>query len=160
MTEQYIEVYGLHGTSEENAKLIDAGGFDLSKDGYYGAGVYFYENNEKGLAYAINWARNIKKFAKIGIVKADIYCNVVFYIDVTDPNYALKERIDSFKTSGQDRIKTIKNLLKTFIKRVEQINQKKFLLFKVYVPEGMHKGWDCGYVVKSTKIIANQSIRT
>uniref|UniRef100_UPI00402AE19D hypothetical protein n=1 Tax=Succinivibrio sp. TaxID=2053619 RepID=UPI00402AE19D len=156
MTEQYIDVYGYHGTSEENAKLIDAGGFELSKDGYYGKGVYFYENNEKGLSYSINWARNIKKFENIGIVEAEIYCNIDLYLDITNPDYALKERIKSFKMNGQDRNKSIKNLLKTFIKRVEQANQNEFDLFKVFVPEGMHKGWDCGYVVKTIKIIKKQ----
>lgn len=36
MTDSYVDVYGLHGTSKDIAEDIVGGGFDLSKDGYYG----------------------------------------------------------------------------------------------------------------------------
>lgn len=56
MTHFYVDVYGLHGTSKDIAEDIVCGGFDLSKDGYYGNGVYFFEDTPKGRLYACNWA--------------------------------------------------------------------------------------------------------
>lgn len=50
-------------------KIIVCGGFDLSKDGYYGNEVYFYEDNSKGRLYACNWAG--KKYDAVSIVKAN-----------------------------------------------------------------------------------------
>ncbi|MEI7812125.1 MAG: hypothetical protein WCJ01_06820 [Ignavibacteria bacterium] len=61
-----------HGTSYEQANKIAAEQkFELSRgDNYYlGDGVYFFENSKLS---ARNWAVNIKKYNRYGILKATI----------------------------------------------------------------------------------------
>lgn len=100
MTDSYVDVYGLHGTSKDIAEDIVCGGFDLSKDGYYGNGVYFYEDNSKGRLYACNWAG--KKYDAVSIVKANLYCHESLYLDLTDPDIHLREVIRALSKSGDN----------------------------------------------------------
>ena len=158
--EQYIDVYGLHGTSKEQAKSIEAGGFDPSRDGYYGSGVYFYENTHKGKEYAIRWAR--RKESVIAVIRANLYCSKQTYIDLTRPDYGLKAKISAFsKITSCNDVKfntAVKKLFKNFLYAVEQEIGMHCALVKVLVPEGDHHGWDCGYVARDVAVIKSQKM--
>ncbi len=61
-----------HGTSQQIAEEIQAGGKFLPSTGekqFLGDGVYFFESSER---HARDWARNIRKFEEIGIICAAI----------------------------------------------------------------------------------------
>ena len=160
MEEKYIDVYGLHGTSKKQAESIEIGGFDPSQDGYYGEGVYFYEDNDKGREYAISWA--LRRNTDIGVIKANLYCSESVYIDLTLSDLGLKQLILGFsKNYSSDAVKfnrAVKKLLKNFLSAIEAETGIHYSLIKIFVPEGYHHGWDYGYVVKSTKIIKSQKM--
>jgi hypothetical protein len=160
MDNQYIDVYGLHGTSKEQAENIEIGGFDLSKDGYYGQGVYFYEDNNKGMKYAVRWAS--RKFHVIGVVRANLFCSSDLYIDLAHPEYGLKDwiiKLSKNKSSDDTSFNiAVKRLFKNFLYEIEQETGIHCSLVKVFVPEGAHHGWDYGYVAKDKKIIKSQKM--
>ena len=136
MTDSYVDVYGLHGTSKDIAEDIVCGGFDLSKDGYYGNGGYFYEDNSKGRLYACNWAG--KKYDAVSIVKANLYCHESLYLDLTDPDIHLREVIRALSKSGDNVPFNLvaKKILKLVLSDVERKQNIHFQLVKVLVPEG------------------------
>ncbi len=158
MTDSYVDVYGLHGTSKDIAEDIVGGGFDLSKDGYYGNWGYFYEDTPKGRLYACNWAE--KKYDAVSIVKANLYCNESHYLDLTDPEIHLREVIrDLSKGGGNVPFNLVaKKILKLVLSDVERVKNTSFQLVKVLVPEGFHNGWDYGYVAKDIRIIKDKKI--
>lgn len=131
MTDSYVDVYGLHGTSKDIAEDIVCGGFDLSKDGYYGNGVYFYEDTPKGRLYACNWAE--KKYDAVSIVKANLYCHESLYLDLTDPEIHLREVIrDLSKRGGNVPFNLVaKKILKLVLSDIERVKYTRFQLVKV-----------------------------
>lgn len=158
MNDSYVDVYGLHGTSKDIAEDIVCGGFDLSKDVYYGNGVYFYEDNPKGRLYACNWAE--KKYDTVSIVKANLYCLESLYLDLTEPEVHLREVIKGLSKCGDNVPFNLaaKKILKLVLSDVERVKNTRFQLVKVLVPEGFHNGWDYGYVAKDIRIIKDQKI--
>ena len=158
MTDSYVDVYGLHGTSKDIAEDIVGGGFDLSKDGYYGNWVYFYEDTPKGRLYACNWAE--KKYDAVSIVKANLYCHESLYLDLTDPEIHLREVIRDLSKGGDNGPFNLvaKKVLKLVLSDVERVKNTRFQLVKVLVPEGFHNGWNYGYVAKDIRIIKDKKI--
>ena len=57
-----------HGTSQENARIIEQEGFKTSrnKDLLLGDGVYFYEGSAREAA---NYARKVRKYESIGFFR-------------------------------------------------------------------------------------------
>ena len=158
MTDSYVDVYGLHGTSKDIAEDIVGGGFDLSKDGYYGNWVYFYEDTPKGRLYACNWAE--KKYDAVSIVKANLYCHESLYLDLTDPEIHLREVIRDLSKGGDNVPFNLvaKKVLKLVLSDVERVKNTRFQLVKVLVPEGFYNGWNYGYVAKDIRIIKDKKI--
>lgn len=131
MTDSYVDVYGLLGTSKDIAEDIVCGGFDLSNDGYYGNVVYFYEDTPKGRLYACNWAE--KKYDAVSTVKANLYCHESLYLDLTEPEIHLREVIKNLSKCGDNVPFNLaaKKILKLVLSDIERVKYTRFQLVKV-----------------------------
>lgn len=159
MSDNYVELYGVHGTCKDNAEDIEIGGFDLPSGdkGYYGNGVYFYEDSEKGRRYALNWAKFHKECDFPCVIQAEIYCSLDNYLDLTSNEINLKKIIEKY--SNLCKLKKLdfnKEIRKVFISIISANVKNKgtdFHVLKVFVPENCKKGWDAGLVVKRLSCI-------
>ena len=102
MSEKILEFTGYHGTSH-----IQKTNFKISKSGWLGEGVYFFEDNE---ILARNWAR--KKFGncRIDVIKKTIMVNQDNLFDLSNPNS------DDSKYYHEQRCKFIHNHTKHQLK--------------------------------------------
>lgn len=164
MSDNYVELYGVHGTCKDRAEDIKTGGFDLPKGdkGYYGKGVYFYEDSEKGRRYAFNWAKYHKKCDSPCVIRAEICCSLTNYLDLTSNEIKIKQLIEKCsKLCSTNKLNFNEEIRKWFISIINaniRNNGADFHVLKVFVPENCGHGWDVGLVVRRPRCIKNQNI--
>ncbi len=69
-----LSLVGYHGTSLQLSNSIQTDGFQLSKSGWFGSGVYFFQDfgTLSGSDEAHDWAKYVKHFRDPAVLSAEI----------------------------------------------------------------------------------------
>ncbi len=96
MIEEKISFIGHHGTLYVNSKKIKREGFEESKSGWLGKGIYFFEDDKE---LARMWA-NYKKGtyqSKIDVIECNISLEQEKILDIVDPKSVHSKMINEFR---------------------------------------------------------------
>lgn len=94
MCSEQINFIGYHGTSSEAYNKIREFGFNKSRGGWLGSGVYFYEENKE---MSLDWARYKYTNKRITSIKCNISVFKDRVLDVSNPQSECNKKVQNFR---------------------------------------------------------------
>lgn len=139
-----LTIKGTHGTKSENRRKIENNGFNISKIGFLGAGVYFWKDGDYAIDLAMAWVRHRNPF--LGQSQGIVFICKICLEDKDDlvdiDNGEIKERIlKNIQKAGwsADKVQDISKAYDRFLEKYESYRGRPVLVVQGQTAHPPHR---------------------